>query len=250
MKKKSLKEIKAKFTADRNNYMTAFRKNIFAYIEGKETTLNQIAEEADIPYSTLKTFLYSDSKDCNLSTAVKLARAFGVSIDRLIGAETIDLDILDFGLAYKELSKPTQARMRWYISDEKYTHSVYKDQVFVKVSQPICNGNGNLKRTYDYERIDISHLGEEYTHKIFLGIRIPCDHLLPHYAEGEILLLANDRDAMKNEHTVLRINDNIIITKRIVENGKVGYYGIRDNICHSDEAEHFLVIGYVAKVIE
>ena len=47
LKRKNLKDFRINFTVNCENYMAAFRKNIFAYVEDKEITLNQIAEAAD-----------------------------------------------------------------------------------------------------------------------------------------------------------------------------------------------------------
>jgi len=101
----------------------------------------------------------------------------------------------------------------------------------------------------DYEILDISHLGDELIYKIFVGIKIPCLHYLPHYTEGDILLIANDRDAMKGENTVIMFNDNIVITNRIVENGVAKYYGLRDGKPRPIDPEHVQILGYVAKII-
>ena len=84
MKKKKLKDYVKNLTANQNDYMSSFRKNIDLYVSDKDITLSDIAEEADIPFSTLRTFLYGNASDCKLSTAVKLARAFGVSVDEIV----------------------------------------------------------------------------------------------------------------------------------------------------------------------
>ena len=97
--------------------------------------------------------------------------------------------------------------------------------------------------------MDISHLNEELYHKVFFGIRIPCDHYLPHYMQNDILLIANDRDAMKGENTVIMVEDNICITKRVIEKGKVRYYGVRDNVLHAKDLDTVQVVGYIAKVM-
>lgn len=249
MKKKNLKDFNPKFTADRDNYMSAFKKNVFSYVDEKDITLNQISEASDIPYSTLKTFLYSDSKDCNLSTAIKLARAFGVSIDRLVGAETIDADIMDMFVQYKELPKSSQALIKFHLSNQIYLQEKHKDGKEITIMRPDCNGNGNLKKTEEYEVFDVSNLGSEIMHKVYFGIRIPCDNFLPYYKQDDILLIANDRDAMGNEKTVMLIDDNIVITKRKVENGVVKYYGLRDDIFRSEEKDYMQIVGYIAKVV-
>lgn len=115
---------------------------------------------------------------------------------------------------------------------------------------PFCNGHGNLKKTEEYERIDISNVGEEVMHKVYFGIKLPCDHYLPHYKENDILLIANDRDAIGKEKTVIMVDDNLIITNRVVEKGVVKYYGLRDNVFRTEQKDFIRVIGYIAKVIE
>lgn len=249
MKRKNLKEFKPKLTVDRNNYMSAFRKNVFAYIDDKDITLNQISEEADIPYSTLKTFLYGDSKDCNLSTAVKLSRALGISIDRLVGAETVNTEVVNMALDYCSLPKSSQALVKFHLDNQVFQHENHSDKKEVTIMIPYCNGNGNLKKTEEYERIDISNVGEEVMHKVYFGIRMTCEHFLPYYKENDILLIANDRNAIGNEKTVVMIDDNLIITKRVVENGTVKYYGLRDNNFRCEEKDYIQVIGYIAKTI-
>ena len=94
MDKEKLKNISKNLSADSNDFMSAFRKNMFMYIDEKDITIKDISEESDVPFSTLNTFLYGNSKDIKLSTAVKLAKALNVSIDELIGAETIPVAIL------------------------------------------------------------------------------------------------------------------------------------------------------------
>ena len=114
---------------------------------------------------------------------------------------------------------------------------------------PLCAHNGNLKKTGDYDKLDISELNEELYHKVFFGIKIPCEHYLPYYMQNDILLIANDREAMKGENTVIMIGDNICITNRVKENGKVRYYGLRDNMLHAKDLDTVQVVGYIAKVI-
>ena len=81
MQNELLKKLSMNLCSDKHNYMKSFRKNVDMYISEKDITLREVAEMADMPFDTLKNFLYKDSADCKLSTAVKLARAFNVSID-------------------------------------------------------------------------------------------------------------------------------------------------------------------------
>ena len=106
-----------------------------------------------------------------------------------------------------------------------------------------------LTLTNDYDVRDITHLGDELTYKIFLGIQVPCLHYLPHYTEGDILLLANDRTALKGENTVIEIGGNLMLTNRIIEDGKPYHYGLWDKKFRIAESDDVEVLGYVAKIL-
>lgn len=231
-------------------YIDTFRKNIDMLMAEHDYTIKETAEIADISYDTFKTFLYDkDAKDCRLSTAVKLAKAFNISIDELVGAGTIEPKGLESMKTYRTLPHGARRFIDWHIRNQKFVHEKHNKKKMVNIMQPLCASNGNMKITNDYEIMDISHLGDDLVYKIFLGIQIPCLHYLPHYTEGDVLLIANDRDAMKGENTVIMFNDNVVITNRVVENGVEKYYGLRDGKFRPTDPDHIQILGYVAKII-
>lgn len=250
MNKEKLKKISKNLSANSDNFMSAFRKNMFMYIEEKDITIKDISEESDIPFSTLNTFLYGNSKDIKLSTAVKLAKALNVSIDELIGAETIN-EISRESLALcRNLPENELYLVRWYI---RYIDSLNKknepNRRYVSIMKLDCNHNGNLKITTNYRHIDITDIGEEYRSKIFFGITMPCDNYMPIYSPYDILLIANDRNAKTNENVLIRTDGNLFIAKRKVENGLVKYYSIRDGKFRLNEDDIDEVVGYIAVTI-
>ena len=250
MKNQNSKNPEKKLVEKNTKYIDAFRRNIDMLMEQYEYTIKETAEIADISYDTFKTFLYDkEAKDCRLSTAVKLARAFHISIDELVGADTIDASNLENMKIYRTLPQGSKSFIDWHVKNQKFIHEKHIDKRIINVMLPICANSGNLKLTSDYETLNIDHIGDDLYHKIYLGIQIPCLHYLPHYTQGDILLLANDRDAMRGENTVIIINDNVIITNRIVENGVAKYYGLRDKKFKSVETDNVEVLGYVAKII-
>ena len=96
---------------------------------------------------------------------------------------------------------------------------------------------------------DITDIGEEYRSKIFFGITMPCDHYMPTYSPYDILLIANDRNAQGKENSLLRIDGNLYIAKRKVENGIAKYYSIRDGKFRINEEDVNEVVGYIAGTI-
>lgn len=250
MKKEKLRKISLKLTSNREDYMSAFRKNIDLYVEDKDITLREIADAADIPYKTLTNFLYSTSKDCNLSTAVRLARAFNVSIDELVGAETIEPETRECVAMSRNLKDHHRYVIRAYVRHQYKLHGdVPQNKKQISVMLPECH-HGYLKTTNVTEPLNIDHLYDSTRSKVCLGLRIPCSHYEPYYMQNEILLLAADRDGLNNERCVITHSGNFYICiKRIqIENGKknVKYLSLMDGrnvLFDRDEIDD--KIGYV-----
>ena len=247
MENEKLKKMSLNLCSNKQDYMKSFRRNVDMYISEKDITLREVAEIADMPFDTLKNFLYKDSADCKLSTAVKLARALNVSIDELVGAETINEVSRESIAICRNLPDNELYLVRWYI---RYIDSLNKKNEphkrYVSVMELECNTNGNLKMTSNYKHIDITDISEEYRSKIFFGITMPCENYMPTYSPYDILLIANDREPYRNENSLLRIDGQLRIAKRKVENGIAKYYSIRDGKYRIDEKDVDEVIGYVA----
>ena len=91
LKKEKIWEISLNLTVcdTTDDFMKSFRTNLDKFLQEKEITYSNLAEEAGISFSTLKTLMASSGKDCNLSTAIKLAKALGITVDELVGAGTM-----------------------------------------------------------------------------------------------------------------------------------------------------------------
>ena len=246
MENELLKKLSMNLCADKHNYMKSFRKNVDMYISQKEITIREVSEIADIPFDTLKNFLYKDSADCKLSTAVKLARAFNVSIDELIGAETINEVSRESIAICRNLPDNALYLIRWYI---RYIDSLNRknepNKRYISVMKLDCNQNGSLKMTTDYKHIDITDIDKECSCKVFFGITMPCDHYMPVYSPYDILLIANDRQPTMHENSIIRVNGCLFIAKK--KNNE--YFSIRDGKFRLKEHEIDEHIGYVACTI-
>lgn len=233
MQREKLKKLSLKLTANRNDYMSAFRKNIDMYIDEKDITLKEISEMADIPFSTLNSFLYGDTKDCKLSTAVKLSRILGVSIDELVGAETIETLSRESMAICRNLPEHAVYLIRSFIRHQDKIYSKLDEKsINIPVLLPECF-NGYLQATNITKTVCIDHLTENQKSKICMGIQIPCEHYEPFYMPNEILLLSADRSGLNGEKCVLCYKGNYFIAiKRIyTENNekKVKYISLLNN---------------------
>ncbi len=253
MKKKNLKDYVKDLTANRDNYMSAFRRNIDLYVSDKDITLSDIAEAADIPFSTLRTFLYGDTSDCKLSTAVKLARAFGVSIDELVGAETIEKATRDNLKICRSLPENSIYLIRWFINHQKRIceENSKRGEKIISVMKPRCI-EGHLRPTNEFVPLNINKFSDSIKAKVFFGMQICCENYMPYYSPYDILLISNDRPANFREHSVILYYDKLFIVMRSqkIENGEkiVEYTGIRDKKFIVKENEVDEIIGYVADV--
>lgn len=243
-----LRALSLELIAKPDDYMHSFRRNISLYIDKKEITLQEVAEKADISLSTLKSLLYGDAKDCTLSTAIRLAKVFNVSVDELVGCGTISPQTCNSLQTMRLLPESFTHFVRWCIKfhyDNLKSHKVEKRAI--EVMRPEIGDNGNLKTTNQMEFLDISDLNDDIRPKIFIGIRIPSDMYAPFYFEGDILLIANDRVPKEHERIVFSIANNIWILEKIVRDGKVEYVSIRDGKVRAKESDIENIIGYIVR---
>lgn len=252
--KKILRRLSKDLVANPENYIDSFRKNLFMYVDRKDITLSELAEEADISVSTLRSFMYGDSTDCHVSTVVKLAKALGVSCDELLGAGTINSQTCEALQLMRQLPESFTHFVRWAIHYHYGLLNANKvTEQAVEVMFAEYADNGNLKATNNFEVMDISNINDDIRPKVFLGIKIPGDSYEPIYYPGDVLLVANDRNARNGETVVITTNDNLWFLKRMEERLEdkktVNYYSMRNGKRVLSDVSTPFVLGYVVKVI-
>ena len=249
-KKKSIEEI---LVSNPTDYIDSFRKNIFHLMDVRDMSLRELSDLADMPFETLKSFLYGSSKDCKLSTAVKLAYAFQISIDELVGAETMNPLSKQSLAMCRKLPDYVVYLIRSFIRHQYLIHSKFDEgSVNIPVLLPECQ-NGYLQTTNITDTVCIDHLTNGLKSKICLGIKIPCEHYEPYYMPNEIILLAADRDAQHNERCVISYRGNFFLTRKIfyVADGvkKFKYVSLieerREILPHDIDDKMGYVVGYL-----
>ena len=244
---KNMKKNNEDFSVLNNgNFMETLRENVHTMRKEKNWTIRKLAEKADLSEDTLGPFLGGKSKDCNLSTLIKLAKALDVTLDELVGVDTNSKITRESLSICRKLPDNAVYLIRWYI---RYIESLNRNNEpgkrYVSVMQLECNHHGNMKITSNYKHIDISHVNGEYRHKIFFGIKIPCEHYMPVYSPYDTLLIANDRIPAYNEHCLLRISNHLFLGRKKIENGITNYYSILGGKFKFSENEVEEVVGYV-----
>lgn len=196
-----------------DDFMKSFRSNLDKFLQEREITYSNLAEEAGISFSTLKTLMASSGKDCNLSTAIKLAKALGITIDELVGAGTMSDGT-------KECVSKCRVMPQHFVNlARSYIRHIYK--LFQKTESkeprlimlPECR-RGHLQTTNVTTEIDVSHLQKGTISRIAHGLRIPCDHYEPYFLKDEIILLAVDRDGQDGEICVISHDGEYYIVRK------------------------------------
>ena len=251
-KKEVFEKISKKFTTS-SNYMESFRKNVEILKDMRDLTLKEIAEGSGLPYSTLNTVLYDPRKnDIKASTAIALAKYFGVSVDELLGSDTISPTVKQ-SLAYcRRLSESNLYTVRYIINNlYRRQKTAERGSKTINVMIPECS-HGSLIETNVFEPLCIDNLSDTKKSKVFLGIRIVCDHYMPRFTPYDTLLIASDREARDGEVCVILYYGRIFIVRKSIKlvDGKqdVSYIGLLDKNFKVSENEIDSKIGYVVDV--
>lgn len=247
----NLKDISEKFITNHVDFMSAFRSNILTYKDSLEISVEALAELSRMPTATLRSFLYNDTRDAKLSNAIYLARAIGVSIDELVGADTIPQLSRESLRICRNLPNNDLMLVRWFIRClHDLNCNTEPNKRYVSVMIPEKDNDGNYKLVSRFEKVEITNLEEPLRSKVFIGFKLFSDYYMPYYFPNDILLICNDRPAKRTENVLVRAGDYVFLVKRIIENGVAKYYSLRDGKYRIDESEVDELIGYVAHVVK
>ena len=221
----------------------SLRENIRTYMNECGYTLAELSEIAEIPLDTFKNFMYERTNVCRLRPIVKLAKEFGISVDELVGAKTIPTETKESLQIMRRLPEHFRMVVRWNIrATERLRAKVNPKKKAINLLHPICL-DGALKSTNDFDVLDVSYLPTDIRNKVYVAIKIPCTHYLPHYTPYHVLLIANDRPPKSSEHCVISVDGAL----KIVVKKDGAYYSIRDKKFRCGESEIDELIGYVAE---
>lgn len=251
MDKKEKSEISGDLVKNSVELSERFRQNLLYYVGQNNMTMVELANKSDIPINTINSFLHKISNDMKISNVAKIAKTLNVSIDELVGADTLHEMTKESLALSRNLPDSDLYLVRWHI---RYLDALNKktepNKRYISAMIPNLTNDGDFKVSANYEKIEISELKEPLRSKIFVGCRIVSDYYMPHYIPGDIILIANDRPPKPNENVIVRTGKYLFITKHKIENGIAKCYSIRDGKYRIDESEVDELIGYVAHVLK
>ena len=250
MKPLENKKVFPELVSNPPNYMESFAKNIKAMKKYNGFSAEKLSEISNISLDTVKNLVSGKATDCKLSTAIKLSKIFGISIDELVGCGTMREETVKRLDIIRKLPRHEYKVLMFYI--DRLGRSNIEDcgdlPKEMNVMHPLCL-NGTLKWSEEWERVNISKLDNDVRAKSFMAIKVPCSHYMPVYSSGDILLLANDRQPINGEHCVIELNGYMYITRCVRTGGKFVLNSIINDKAKACSADLNRIIGYVSCVI-
>ena len=251
MKPPENKKVFPELVSNPPNYMESFAKNIKAMKKYNGFSAEKLSEISNISLDTVKNLVSGKATDCKLSTAIKLSKIFGISIDELVGCGTMREETVKRLDIIRKLPRHEYKVLMFYI--DRLGRSNIEDcgdlPKEMNVMHPLCL-NGTLKWSEEWERVNISKLDNDVRAKSFMAIKVPCSHYMPVYGNGDILLLSMDRQPLNGEHCVIESNDCMYIVRCTRSNGKSVFNSIINDKLKACSAGTNRIIGYVSAVIK
>lgn len=236
MREDKLKELSTKLCSG-DNYMSNLQKNLDLYVKDPEITMRDIADKANIPFSTLNNIIYKNPKDVKLSTVVALSKALEISIDELIGANTINPVTQESIMLCRQLPEHSLYLIRYFIRHQaKIYAGLNRHKKYISVLIPNVY-NGVMHTTNIVESLCIDNLPYEIKSKAYIGLKIVNNTYMPHYQNDEIILISADRNAMAGEKCVITADGGIYIVEKsfsgytsLINQAKIPLNKVDDNI--------------------
>ena len=209
-------------------YFQALLKNLYKYLNEHDMSLHEFSDKTDIPFETVRSIYYKKTNTCKIKTAVQIARQLGMSLDELTESNLVDPLAAESLALAKQLTPTEKELVHWFIKKTVRRHEKHPGKKFVTVMTPICT-SGALRATKDYSAIDVTDFPRPVVQTAFFGVVIPCEHYMPHYCRGNILLVASDRNPRPSEHCVVSMGDDLYVAIYYEENGiREGFAGFDD----------------------
>lgn len=213
MKHQSDENIYLKLVTNSENWMEAFRQNLGLLRTYHGWPVRVLAEKADISENTINKIVQGKTNDCDMHIVVKIAKAFDISVDELIGAGTMSAEIKESISKCRVMPWHFKNSAKIYI---KHIYKLWEKSNFPEdrlVITPECK-RGHLQTSNITTTIDISHIPQSAIGRVAHGLLIPCDHYEPYFMRGEVVLLAVDRDGQDGEMCVISHNGEYYIVRK------------------------------------
>lgn len=178
------------------------------YLMQHGCSLRNLADEADIPYDTLKKLANAKIDNPSLTNLMKLSKTFHCSIDYLVGRESHFLE------KFSRLPRRASTLIEALVDLETSLTLTPTNELKEYIPLFIPSGNLSDGMHIDSSRvkvIDIAPYRSIYGDKLMCGLSVTSNSLYPLYSEGDILLLGRDRQPLYGETVIFLQGSRIYI---------------------------------------
>jgi hypothetical protein len=249
MEKENYKRNTENFMTNQENFMLAFRSNVERFAKDNNLTIKNLSEMSDLSFATLNSFLYGNAKDCKLSTAIKLSTAFGISLDELVGAETIPEEMRNGLNIVRNFPKRTQYMIHWLLKYHQKLMAKQKSKNVMHIMKPQVRHGEGIYVTNHFAILDITDCKELIAPSVFISMYLPGEVYMPKYAPGDILLLARGGYNETGVEYVMIHEKRIYIVKKEQRNGIEVYSDIVNPYFSIAVGEEDKIVGYIVNVL-
>lgn len=232
-----------------SSYFLRLVENLNNYLDAKNMSLREFSERTDLPFETLRSIIYHKTNSCRLATAVAIAKELGMTLDELVDSGLLSQELIEELKLAKSFTDTEKQLLHWFIRKTHRRHQKYPGKKFVTIMHPVCTET-SLKTTNDFSALNITGFPPAVVQTAFFGIVVPCEHYMPHYCKGNVLLIASDRKPRLSEHCVVNVGSDLYIAIYYEENGKPKLKSIINKRPYTFEITIDDIVGYVCYVLE
>ena len=186
-----------------------------ALMSKNKITKEELAERCDLPLETIRNIYYGKTNDPKVSTVIKIANVFNLSVNCMVGECQHTRDEKVLLQYYRACGHHGKGLV---LLTAKYEALTAKDEREAKDKHkiPCLIPKGNMRQGIVY---DDAETEEIYTTNIeaYVGIKMTNNDLVPVYCKGDIVLVAN-RFPSHKEYGVFYQGGKAYIRQYIEEN--------------------------------
>lgn len=177
-------------------------------------TKEELAERCDLPLETVRNIYYGKTNDPKVSTVLKIAKVFNLSVNCMLGECQHTRDERALLQYYRACGNHGKSLV---LLTAKYEALAAKDEreAADKHKIPCLIPKGNMRQGIVYDEAETEEI---YTTNIeaYVGIKMTNNDLVPVYCKGDIILVAN-RFPEQKEYGVFYLDGKAYIRQYIEE---------------------------------
>jgi transcriptional regulator with XRE-family HTH domain len=174
----------------------------------------ELAEKCNLPYETVRNIYYGKTTDPKISTVMRIANAFNISVNCLMGKCEHTFEERALLRYYRSCGKHGKSLILLTAKYESLTAKEEREST-EKHTIPCINPRGEVYHGFTYEECETREI---YTtnSEAYVAIKISANCFIPIYCKGDIILIS-DRFPNNKEYGVFYKNNRVYIRQYIEE---------------------------------